>query len=154
MSYQINGLKDINKILMNNRRISGVVEVKTLRLRTGEVYHNAVITNIDLIGSSIYSIGFMTEEQENLIVNISELSLLHEAKHKKIRELNNAAYKNIKTAEKIKFLQRLYKVNEGSCNPIFKEEAAAIIEDIGEEAAARAVDTSIIFPKSKVYSIA
>ena len=49
MSYQINGLKDINKILMNNRRISGVVEVKTLRLRTGEVYHNAVITNIDLI---------------------------------------------------------------------------------------------------------
>ncbi len=154
MSYQINGLKDINKILVNNRRISGVVEVKTLRLRTGEVYHNAVIMNIDLIGSSIYSIGFMTEDQESIIINISELSLLHEAVHKKIRELKNEAYKNIKTAEKIKFLKRLYEVNEGSCNPIFKEEAAAIIEDIGEEAAAKAVDTSIIFPKSNVYSIA
>lgn len=154
MSYQINGLKDINKILVNNRRISGVVEVKTLRLRTGEVYHNAVITNVDLIGSSIYSIGFMTEDRESLIININELSLLHEAKHKKIRELNNQAYKKIKTEEKLKFLKRLYQVNEGSCNPIFMEEAAAIIEDIGEDTAAKAVDTSIALPKSKVYSIA
>ncbi|MBB6446100.1 hypothetical protein [Bacillus benzoevorans] len=154
MSYQINGLKDIHKILMNNRRINGVVEVETLRLRTGEVYHNAVITNIDLIGSSIYSIGFMTEDQENLIINISELGMLHEAKHKKIRELNNQSYKKIKTEEKLKFLQRLYQVNEGSRNPIFVEEAAAIIEDIGQEAAAKAVDTSIIFPKGRVYSIA
>lgn len=154
MSYQINGLKDIHKILMNNRRINGVVEVKTLRLRTGEVYHNAVITNIDLIGTSIYSIGFMTEAQENLIININELGMLHEATHKKIRELNNQTYKKIKTEEKLKFLKRLYQVNEGSRNPIFLEEATAIIEDIGQDAAAKAVDTSIIFPKSKVYSIA
>jgi hypothetical protein len=154
MSYQINGLKDIHKILMNNRRINGVVEVKTLRLRTGEVYHNAVITNIDLIGTSIYSIGFMTEAQENLIININELGMLHEATHKKIRELNNQTYKKIKTEEKLKFLKRLYQVNEGSSNPIFLEEATAIIEDIGQDTAAKAVDTSIIFPKSKVYSIA
>jgi hypothetical protein len=154
MSYQINGLIDIHKILMNNRRINGVVEVKTLRLRTGEVYHNAVITNIDLIGTSIYSIGFMTEAQENLIININELGMLHEATHKKIRELNNQTYKKIKTEEKLKFLKRLYQVNEGSRNPIFLEEATAIIEDIGQDAAAKAVDTSIIFPKSKVYSIA
>jgi len=154
MSYQINGIKDIHKILMNSRRINGVVEVKTLRLRTGEVYSNAVITNIDLIGSSIYSIGFMTEDQENLIVNISELSMLHEPKHKKIRELNNQAYKKIKTEEKLRFLKRLYQVNEGSRNPIFLEEAMAVIEDIGHDAAAKAVDTSIIFPKNNVYSIA
>lgn len=154
MSYQINGLKDIHKILMNNRRINGIVEVKTLRLRTGEVYHNAVITNIDVIGTSIYSIGFMTEDHENLIINISELGMLQEATHKKIRELNNQTYKKMKTEEKLKFLKRLYQVNEGSRNPIFLEEAAAIIEDIGQDAAAKAVDTSIIFPKSNVYSIA
>jgi DNA polymerase III delta prime subunit len=80
--------------------------------------------------------------------------MLHEATHKKIRELNNQTYKKIKTEEKLKFLKRLYQVNEGSRNPIFLEEATAIIEDIGQDAAAKAVDTSIIFPKSKVYSIA
>lgn len=154
MAYQINGLKDIHKILMNNRRINGVVEVKTLRLRTGEVYQNAVITNIDLIGSSIYSLGFMTELQENLIVHINELSLLQDPKHKKICELNNQAYKKSKTDEKLRFLKRLYEVNEGSRNPIFLEEAAAIIEDIGVNAATKVVDTSIVAAKGKVYSIA
>lgn len=154
MAYQIHGLKDINKILVNNRRISGVVEVKTLRLRTGEEFHNAVITSIDLLGSSIYSIGFMTEDQENIIVNVNDVSMLHEAKHKKICELNNKAYKKMKTEEKLKFLKRLYQVNEGSCNPIFLEEAAAVIEDIGVDAAANAVDTSIVFPNNQVYSIA
>ena len=49
-----------------------VIEVNTLRLRTGEVYQNAVITHIDLMGSSIYSIGFITEDQQNIIVNIAE----------------------------------------------------------------------------------
>ena len=38
MAYQINGLKDIHKLLMNERKIGGVIEVNTLRLRTGEVY--------------------------------------------------------------------------------------------------------------------
>ena len=70
---QINGLKDIHKLLMNERKIGGVIEVNTLRLRTGEVYQNAVITHIDLMGSSIYSIGFITEDQQNIIVNIAEL---------------------------------------------------------------------------------
>ena len=49
--------------------------MNTLRLRTGEVYQNAVITHIDLMGSSIYSIGFITEDQQNIIVNIAELGL-------------------------------------------------------------------------------
>ena len=69
---------------MNERKVGGVIEVNTLRLRTGEVYQNAVITQIDLLGSSIYSIGFMTEDHQNIIVNITELSLLQEPKHKKI----------------------------------------------------------------------
>src|SRR3954468_4477112 len=101
MAYQINGLKDIHKLLMNERKIGGVIEATTLRLRTGEVYQYAVITHIDLLGSSIYSIGFMTEDHQNIIINITELSLLQEPTHKKIYELNNQAYKTTKTKEKI-----------------------------------------------------
>ena len=64
MNHQINGLKDIYKLLMNERKVGGVIEANALRLCTGEVYRNPVITQIDLLGSSIYSIGFMTEDHQ------------------------------------------------------------------------------------------
>lgn len=153
MTYQINGLKDIHKLLVNERKVGGVIEVNTLRLRTGEAYQHAVITNIDLLGSAIYSIGFVTEENQHLIINISELGLIHEPKHKKIHELKNDAYKQAKTIEKMKYLKRLFEVNEGSSTPIFREEARMIIDDIGLPTAKKEVDTSIIFPE-KIYSIA
>src|SRR3954464_3747719 len=154
MAYQINGLKDIHKLLMNERKIGGVIEVNTLRLRTGEVYQNAVITHIDLLGSSIYSIGFITEDHENIIVNITELGLLQEPKHKKIDELNNQAYKTTKTEEKIKYLKRLFEVNKDSLNSIFLEEARLIIEDIGLPAVKKEINTSIVYSENKIYSIA
>jgi hypothetical protein len=154
MNYQIKGLKDIHKILINERKLGGVIEVKTLRLRTGEVYQNAVITHIDLLGSSIYSIGFMTEDQQNMIINISELSLLQEPKHKKIVELNNEAYKKTKTKQKIKYLKRLFEINKDSLNSIFLEEARMIIEDIGLHAATKEINTGLIYSESKIYSIA
>jgi hypothetical protein len=154
MTYQINGLKDIHKLIVNERKVGGVIEVKSLRLRTGEIYHNAVITNIDLIGSSIYSVGFVTEDNEHLIVNITEIGLLQEPKHKKIYELNNEAYKNTKTIEKMKYLKRLFEVNDGSPTPIFREEARLIIDDIGLPAVKKEVDTSIIYSDQNLYSIA
>jgi len=153
MTYQINGLKDIHKLLVNERKVGGVIEVGTLRLRTGESYQHAVITNIDLLGSAIYSIGFVTEENQHLIINISELGLIHEPRHKKIHELKNNAYKQAKTTEKMKYLKRLFEVNDGSSTPIFREEARMIIDDIGLPTAKKEVDTSIIYPE-KVYSIA
>lgn len=154
MTYQINGLKDIHKLLANERKVGGVIEVNTLRLRTGEEYHHAVITNIDLIGSSIYSIGFVTEDLQHLIINVTELGLLHEPRHKKIYELHNQAFKQTKTKEKIKFLKRLFEVNNGSTTPIFLEEARMIIDDIGLPAAKKEVDTSLVYQNSKLYSIA
>jgi hypothetical protein len=153
MNYQINGLKDIHKLLCNERKIGGVVEVDSLRLRTGEVYQHAVITNIDLIGSAIYSIGFVTADEQQLIVNISELGLLHEPKHKKIQELNNQAYKAKKTKEKLSYLKRLCELNCGSNHCIFHEEAQLIIEDIGLLAAKKVMDTCIIFPQENVYRL-
>jgi hypothetical protein len=154
MTYQINGLKDIHKLLSNERKIGGVIEVNELRLRTGETFRHAVITNIDLIGSSIYSLGFVTENNEHLIVNITELAALHEPKHKKVYELKNQSYKQIKTAEKAKYLKRLFAVNNGSTTPIFLEEARMIIEDIGLAAAKKEVDTQLIFPEEKIVTIA
>ncbi|MBM4761572.1 hypothetical protein [Bacillus sp. B15-48] len=154
MAYQINGLNDIFKLLKNERKIGGATEVKTLRLRTGEVYRNAVITHIDLFGSSIYSIGFMTEDQQNMIVNISELSLMEEPRHKKIYELKNQAYKSFKTKEKVKYLKKLFKVNQDSINPIFLEEARMMIEDISLTAAKNEVNTNIIYSTKKIHSIA
>lgn len=154
MTYQITGLKDIHKVLVNERKVGGVIEVSTLRLRTGETYENAVITNVDYIGLSIYSIGFVTTEGQNLIINISELGLLHEPKHKRIYELKNEAYKQMKTIEKLKYLKRLFQVNEGSTSPIFREEAKMIIDDIGLPTATKEVDTSIVYPKQKLVSIA
>ena len=154
MAFQINGLKDIHKLLINERKIGGVIEVNTLRLRTGEVYKHAVITHIDLLGSSIYSIGFITDDHQNIIININELSLLQEPKHKKIYELNNQAYKTTKTKEKIKYLKRLFEINKDSLNSIFLEEARMIIEDIGLPAVKQEIDTSIIYSKNNIYSIA
>lgn len=154
MNHKINGLKDIYKLLINERKVGGVIEVNTLRLRTGEVYQNAVITHIDLLGSSIYSMGFITEDQQNIIINISELSLLLEPKHKKIVELNNEAYKKTKTEQKIKYLKRLFEINKDSFNLIFHEEAKLIIEDIGLQAARKEINTGLIYSENKIYSIA
>ncbi|MBB6446164.1 hypothetical protein [Bacillus benzoevorans] len=154
MVYQINGLKDIHKLLVNERKIGGVIEVNTLRLRTGEIYPNAVITHIDSLGSSIYSIGFMTENHQNIIIHIDELSFLQEAKYKKICELNNQAYKTSKTKAKIKYLKRLFDLNKDSMNPIFLEEASMIIEDIGLPAAQKEINMSIIDSENPIYSIA
>ncbi|WP_338472769.1 hypothetical protein R4Z10_08595 [Niallia sp. XMNu-256] len=154
MKHQIKGLKDIHKLLINERTIGGAIEVNTLRLCTGEVYPNAVITHIDLLGSSIYSIGFMTEDHQNIIINISELSLLLEPKHKKIVELNNKAYKKTKTEQKIKYLKRLFEVNKDSFNSIFHDEAKLIIEDIGLHAATKEINTGLIYSENKIFSIA
>jgi hypothetical protein len=146
MKYQINGLKDIHKLLINERKLGGVIEANTLRLRTGEVYQNAVITHIDLLGSSIYSIGFSTEDLHNIIVNISELSLLKEPKYKKIVECNNESYKKTKTEQKIKYLKRLFEINQDSLNSLFLEEARMIIDDIGLPAAKKEINISVIYP--------
>ena len=154
MNFSINGLKDIHKLLTNERKIGGVIEVDSLQLRTGEVYQHAIITSIDLLGSSIYAISFMTKDMQNMIVNIQELRVLQEPKHKKIIEIKNQAYKRYKTNRKIKYLKRLFELNKDSMNPIFLEEAKMIIEDIGLSAVQNELNTNIVDFKKKIYSIA
>lgn len=155
MKNLVNGFKDMYTILTNERKLGGVIEAKFIRLRSGEEYENAVITNVELMGSVFYSIGFMNIEGHHMIVNMSEISLISVPVHKRILDVNNKTYKQMKTEEKLHYLSRLYEVNEGSYTAIFLDEAKLIIDDIGIEAAKNRVDVSFFESEpQKVYSIA
>lgn len=154
MPNQVNGLKDIYTILANERKLGGVIETAFIRLRSGEEYRNAVIANVDMIGSALYSVSFYDNDGLLTIVNVSEISIISEPAHMKVFELKNQAYKKIKTDEKLKYLVRLYEVNNGSNNPFFLEEAKMLIKDIGVDTAKQIVDVSFLTQPAKVYSIA
>lgn len=123
-------------------------------MRSGEEYPNAVITNVDVMGSAFYSISFVSQDGMHMIVNVAEIGMISAPVHKKIVDLENQAYRKIRTAEKLRYLMRLYEVNEGSKNPFFLEEAKMLIQDIGTDAAKQKVDITYIEESPKLYSIA
>ncbi|MEW9674221.1 hypothetical protein [Ammoniphilus sp. 3BR4] len=135
MLYQVNGLKDIYTVLVNERKLGGAVETESVRLRSGEEFPNAVVTHIDMAGPIIYSVSFITEEGKRYIVHVNDISMISQPAHKYIKSLNNSFYKQFKTEEKIKYLTKLCQLNEGSfAKPVFNE-VLQIIEDIGKEVA-------------------
>lgn len=151
MKTYINGLLDMKTIIANERKVGGAVEAEFIRLRTGEVYSFPVITGIDTDGTTIYSIGFFTNEGKRLIVNVNEIVMISDPEHKQLWELNNQTYKNFKTNERVKYLLRLCEVNEGSCTSIFREEVERIAQDIGEEALERLnLELSFLQPVQKL----
>ncbi|MFB4164364.1 hypothetical protein ACE1TI_11140 [Alteribacillus sp. JSM 102045] len=154
MKNQINGYEDMNTVLANERKIGGVIESDYLRLSSGEDFNNVVITKVELIGSAMCSIGCVTEDGQRLIINAKDISVIHQPEHKRIFELRNQSFKHKKIKEKLKYLKRLFELNEGSYNPFFKEEAALLIEDIGLNNAKQEIDVSIIYPEEKIYTIA
>lgn len=135
MLYQVNGLKDIYTVLVNERKLGGAVETESVRLRSGEEFPNAVVTHIDMAGAIIYSVSFVTEEGKRYIVHVNDISMISQPAHKHIKSLNNSFYKQFKTEEKIKYLGKLCQLNEGSfTKPVFNE-VLQIIEDIGKDVA-------------------
>lgn len=134
MLYQVNGLKDIHTVLSNERKLGGAVEADFIRLRTGEEFTNIVITHIDTAGSILYSVSFVTEEGKRYIIHVNDISVISEATHKHINQIRNKYYKKWKTEEKLKFLQKLCKLNEGCYTKPFINEVMHIIEDIGKDA--------------------
>ncbi|SDI49398.1 hypothetical protein [Alteribacillus bidgolensis] len=154
MKNQINGYDDMYTVLANERKVGGVIESEYLRLSSGDEFYNVVITKVELIGSALCSIGCVTENGQKLIVNAKDISMIHQPEHKKIFEIRNQTFKHTKMKEKLKYLKRLFELNEGSYNPFFKEEAAMIIEDIGLSNAKQEIDVSVIYPEEKVYTIA
>ncbi|MED5072591.1 hypothetical protein P9857_00640 [Anoxybacillus geothermalis] len=134
MGIPMNGLRDMKAILANERKVGGAVEAALLRLRSGEEYRNVCIVHIDQLGAQYYSVGFVTEQGERLIVNVHDISVISAPEHKKIRELNNVAYKREAIHNKRRYLKRLFEIYEGSYTVHFWQEAKMIIDDIGVEA--------------------
>ncbi|MGP3560657.1 hypothetical protein [Geobacillus sp. BK01] len=134
MGTPMNGLRDMKAMLVNERKVGGAIEATFLRLRSGEEYRNACIVHIDQLGAQYYSVGFVTEQGERMVVNVHDISIISAPEHKKIRELNNAAYKREAVNEKRRYLKRLFDIYEGSYTVHFWREAKMIIDDIGVEA--------------------
>ncbi|MFC8685742.1 hypothetical protein [Brevibacillus porteri] len=156
MRYQINGYTDMYTVIANERKIGGAIEAGQIRLRTGEVYANAVLTRLEMSGAHFCSIGFVTEEGKRLIVHVNDISMIADARHVNVCELTNEGMRVEKSAERLKRLKRLCELNEGSCTPTFQEEALLLASDIGMEEASAHVDLSFLphTEKPRVFRIA
>ncbi|MGN7469726.1 hypothetical protein [Brevibacillus sp. SAFN-007a] len=156
MRYQINGYTDMYTVIANERKIGGAIEAAQVRLRTGEVFTNAVLTRLEMSGAHFCSIGFVTEDGKRLIVHVDDISMIADARHVNVCELANECMRKEKCAERLKRLKRLCELNEGSCTPTFQEEALLLAEDIGLEEARTHVDLSFLphAEKSRVVRIA
>ncbi|MGO4887338.1 hypothetical protein ACJ2A9_06255 [Anaerobacillus sp. MEB173] len=156
MMYPINGYNDIQTVISNERKIGGVIEAEQIQLRSGEVYDCPVFTSVDVVGANIYSIGFISKDGVRMIVHVNDISMIKSATHKKIHELNNAGYKEYKVKEKLKYLKRLCKADQGACTCPFVEEAMLIIEDIGTDVlkVEKDLDLKFLSKGNKVVKIA
>lgn len=154
MAYKINGFIDIHSILTNERKLGGVIEASVIRLRTGEEYNNPVITNIDFFGGTFYSLGFIADNGDHMIVNVSDISKIAEPAHKKIHEMNNKVYKTEKLNEKNSYLKKLCDLNKGVYIKTFINEVRLLVEDIGVENIGEEIDINFLKQKKNVFKIA
>lgn len=144
MRYHLNGLTDIYMVLSNERKIGGVIEAEYIRLRNGEQFARAVFVGVDRSGEAIYSLCFVTQDGKRIICHVDDIAMISEPVHKNICDLYNETYKRLKTAEKIKYLKKLLQVNEGSNNPLFKDEVNQLVADLGASAVESEVDISFL----------
>ncbi|EKN64194.1 hypothetical protein M670_02510 [Schinkia azotoformans MEV2011] len=154
MTYKINGFIDIHSILTNERKLGGVIEASVIRLRTGEEYNNPVITNIDFFGGTFYSLGFIADNGDHMIVNVSDISKITEPTHKKIHEMNNKVYKAEKLSEKNSYLKKLCDLNKGVYIKTFINEVKLLVEDIGVENINKEIDIDFLQKNKKIVKIA
>lgn len=155
MGKMVNGYSDIHTILMNERKVGGIIEANRIKLRTGEEYLSAVITNIDFCGSVFYSLGFIDQNGDRMMVHVHDISIIDNPTHKRVHQCTNEYYKKLRVEEKIQYLNRLCEVNEGCYTEIFLNEVRMIIEDIGIESIKNKVDLSFLHEqKRKIYRIA
>jgi hypothetical protein len=155
MSYPINGFHDFHTILANERKIGGVIEAEQIQLRSGETFSFPVFTNIDYTGSTFYSLGFISFDGVRMIVNVNDISSIKAPMHKKVSEIYNPNYREMKISEKVNYLRRLYKADQGAFTRPFVQEATLIIEDIGIENVKNDLNIDFLEVKSnKVVRIA
>jgi hypothetical protein len=131
--YQLRGLTDIAAVLLNERKCGGAIEAESIRLRSGEEFSNAVIISVDGAGSSIYTIGFICETGQHYLVHVNDISMITNPRHMWTCKIRNQIVRKEKLERKLRYLEKLCRLNEGSTLQPFIEEVQLLINDIGLE---------------------
>ncbi|MGX6445358.1 hypothetical protein ACWM35_19265 [Neobacillus sp. K501] len=124
------GLKDIHTVITNQRKIGGAAEADSIRLSTGETYHNPVFTNVDISKGQYVSVGFVDGEGQNIIAHVDQIAVIKSLQHKLICQLNNTYIKQMMVRDTLQYLEKLCEVNAGFVTQTFKKEALKIVQDI------------------------
>ncbi len=130
MMSMLHGLKDIDTVTSNQRKIGGAVEAAILQLVTGESYKNPVFTNVDKSKGQYVSLCFIDENGTNIFAHVDQIAVIKGLEHKLICQLNNQHVKNIMLNNTSLYLQKLCEINTGFVTPTFKREALRLVQDI------------------------
>lgn len=130
MINMLHGLKDIDTVVSNHRKIGGVAEADTIQLTSGDSYKNPVFTNIDKSKGQYVSLCFIDENGTNIIVHVDQIAIIKGLEHKFICQLKNENVKQLMLRETLQYLQKLCVVNDGFITPTFKKEALKLVRDI------------------------
>ena len=133
MLYTVNGYKDIYTVVTNERKVGGAVEVDELRLRSGEAFRNVVIMSIEAAEKGTYMVGFVTEDGRRYIAHTSDISLMVQPTHKRVKDLRNPVAREELMKRRLKYLRRLLEVNEGNDSFLIRQEVKQLVSDIGFE---------------------
>jgi hypothetical protein len=133
MPKLLHGLKDIHTVITNQRKIGGATEAKSIRLRSGEEYSNPVFTSLDVAGGQFVSIGFITENGDNMIIHVNEIGVIKGLSHKLICQITNEKAKELLLEDLLHYIKRLCEVNKGFVTRPFKDELTKLVCDISLE---------------------
>jgi hypothetical protein len=133
MPKLLHGLKDIHTVITNQRKIGGAAEARSIRLRSGEEYANPVFTCVDLSGGQFVSLGFMTENGDNLMIHVNEIGVIKGLSHKLICQLTNEKAKELLLKDILHYIKKLCEVNKGFVTRPFKDELTKLVCDISIE---------------------
>ncbi|WNS74909.1 hypothetical protein RRV45_18805 [Bacillus sp. DTU_2020_1000418_1_SI_GHA_SEK_038] len=126
----LHGLKDIETVISNKRKIGGAAEAAMLKLTSGEVFHHPVFTNIDKSKGQYVSLCFIDVEGMNVCIHVDQIAIMKGLKYKLICQLNNERVKQLMLTDTLQYLQRLCELNDGFVTPTFKKEALVLVRDI------------------------
>jgi hypothetical protein len=126
----LHGLKDIDTVISNHRKIGGVAEASVLHLTSGDSYKNPVFTNIDKSKGQYVSLCFIDENGMNIFVHVDQVAVIKGLEHKFICQLNNQNVKQLMLHDTLQYLQKLCRINDGFITPTFKKEALRLVRDI------------------------
>ncbi|WP_228460367.1 hypothetical protein [Cytobacillus dafuensis] len=126
----LHGLKDIDTVISNQRKIGGAAEAAILQLISGETFNNPVFTNIDKSKGQYVSLCFIDETGMNICIHVDQIAIMKGLEYKLICQLNNQHVKQLLLTDTLQYLQRLCEINDGFITPTFKKEALVLVRNI------------------------